>query len=187
METRAKRRAEEEMYPMLLTKLLEIDESRVPPEARRSILLAERIWREAGEPEERWKLTRLLEEILLRCIASGIWYAPILLQRKKAIERGTWLPQPRRKTAEASGTTPALLAMPCAPAHPALTALLTKRPPASFATLAESSAKQEPPPARECPVCHGTAVRIHPDGRRGLCVMCDAWLEKGLPPGYPDL
>lgn len=64
---------------MRLMRLLEIDEASVPREARQSLLLAERVWQKSGEPEERWKLTRLLEDIIVRCIASRIWYAPVLL------------------------------------------------------------------------------------------------------------
>jgi hypothetical protein len=75
---------------MDLLRLLQIDSSLIGPEARESLLLADRIWREAGAPREMWALVAALEEILRRCKESGIWYAPILLQRKKALERGTW-------------------------------------------------------------------------------------------------
>ncbi len=91
---------------MNLIKYLEIDESQVHPDARRSLLLAEKIWTQNGSPLERWELVRVLEEILRRCIASGIWYAPMLLQRKKAIERDSWRPRPR--DAMRSATPPKL-------------------------------------------------------------------------------
>ena len=168
---------------MNLIKYLEIDESQVHSDARRSLLLADKIWTENGSPLERWELVRVLEEILRRCIASGIWYAPMLLQRKKAIERDSWRPRPREAMRTATpprlcNVAPATVQTVGLPAAPSATApgdLLLKNAPA--ATTA----------SHECPVCHGTALKVHADGFRGVCFRCNAW-EKGLPPdlGPPD-
>ncbi len=81
---------------MDLLRLLEIDRSLIGPEAGKSLLVAERVWCEEGCPTEGWALAAALEKILRRCAASGIWYAPVLLQRKKALERGTWRPAKHR-------------------------------------------------------------------------------------------
>ncbi len=80
---------------MDLLRLLEIDRSLIDPEARRSLLVAEIVWREEGCPRETHALVGALEKILRRCGDSGIWYAPVLLQRKKALERGTWRVPPQ--------------------------------------------------------------------------------------------
>lgn len=77
---------------MNVLQLLEVDTKLVTPEARQSLLLAERVWSEEGSPQEPRALSLVLEKILQRCMASGIWYAPVLLQRKKSLERGTWRP-----------------------------------------------------------------------------------------------
>jgi hypothetical protein len=44
-------------------------------------------------------LIDVLEEVLQRCGRQGIRYAPILLQRKKALQRGTWKPEPTPQSA----------------------------------------------------------------------------------------
>jgi hypothetical protein len=54
---------------------------------------AERIWRERGSPTGVQELIDVLETTLLGCGRYGIRYAPIFLQRKKALQRGTWAPQ----------------------------------------------------------------------------------------------
>ena len=168
---------------MNLIKYLEIDEAQVQPDARRSLLLAEKIWTENGSPLERWELVRVLEEILRRCIASGIWYAPMLLQRKKAIERDSWRPRPR--DAMRLATPPRLYN--AAP----LVAEATRLPAAPAAAEPRVSLAKGAPTApaalRDCPVCHGTALRVHADGFRSICFRCNAW-EKGFPSdlGPPD-
>lgn len=152
------------------------------PDARRSLLLAEKVWIENGSPLELWQLVRVLEEILRRCIASGIWYAPMLLQRKKAIERDSWRPRPR--DAMRSATPPRLYNVAPLDAE-------RIRVPAALAAAARISLPENVPAAtpapRECPVCHGTALKVHEDGFRSICFRCNAW-EKGFPPdlGPPD-
>ncbi len=77
---------------MTLTRLLGVERSLLRLEAEASLALAERIWAEHGCPAERRALADVLETVLRRCVREGICYAPILLQRKKALERGTWMP-----------------------------------------------------------------------------------------------
>jgi len=83
---------------MDLLRLLEIDRSLIPPEAQRSLLIAEMTWSAAGSPQDRAGLGASLEKTLQSCTSQGIWYAPALLQPKKAIERGTWRPLQRAAT-----------------------------------------------------------------------------------------
>jgi hypothetical protein len=78
---------------MTLTRLLEINSRLIEPPELASVGLAERIWRECGRPTGARELTDLLEKVLSECEQTGIRYAPILLQRKKALHRGTWAPQ----------------------------------------------------------------------------------------------
>lgn len=214
---------------MTLTKLLEIDESKIVREQQRSLLLAEKVWYEAGQPRERWELVRVLEEILLRCVASHIWYAPILLQRKKAIERDSWRPKTRSgpppivthmrpitfappqtglASADAQSSVPA---QELAPKTGTKFHLRSGTPDSSTfakflapAAVAEASSEKSASgacatpalplwtgamdtPKRDCPTCHGTGLRVHPDGFRGVCFDCDAW-ETSMPTdlGFPD-
>jgi hypothetical protein len=78
---------------MTLLRLLEIKKQMVRPDAEASLELAERIWAKHGSPESPDDLVEALEEVLTRCVERGMLYAPILLQRKKALERGTWKPR----------------------------------------------------------------------------------------------
>jgi hypothetical protein len=77
---------------MTLTHLLRIDRKLVRRECEKGLYLAERIWSEAGQPTERRLLCDTLEVILDRCMASGVLFPPVLLKRKKELERGTWKP-----------------------------------------------------------------------------------------------
>ena len=90
---------------MEFLRLLEIDRSLLAPEAEKSLLLADRIWCEEGCPREPSRLVAVLEKILQRCLSSGLWYAPILLRRKKGLERGTWRPP---ACASCAGESPSL-------------------------------------------------------------------------------
>jgi hypothetical protein len=78
---------------MTLTHLLEINSKLIKPNEFSSVGLAERIWRNHGCPSGVRELIDLLEKALTECQQCGIRYAPILLQRKKALHRGTWAPQ----------------------------------------------------------------------------------------------
>jgi hypothetical protein len=77
---------------MTLTLLLQINMRLVKPDEFGSVGMAERIWREHGCPTGVRELIDLLETVLSECREGGIRYAPILLQRKKALHRGTWEP-----------------------------------------------------------------------------------------------
>jgi hypothetical protein len=103
---------------MEFLRLLEIDRSLVAPEAQKSLLLADRVWNEEGCPRETWALCGVLEKILRRCLDSNIWYAPVLLQRKKALERGSWRPHsfaaPPGRSSAASADEPQGSAERCA-------------------------------------------------------------------------
>lgn len=135
---------------MDLLHLLEIDQSAVPQEAQRSLLLADRIWRERGAPRDRAGLCAALEEILRRCVSSGIWYAPVLLQRKKAIERGTW--RPLRPQA----------------ARPAPTAR----------SAGNAAAGPAQPGEQACRLCGGSGVLNAPGTYSGTLCECGAYLRR---------
>lgn len=79
---------------LTLTKALKIDENLLLRESRSAMLLAERIWQSRGMPREANALTEVLEEILQTCKESGLQYPPILLKRKKQIERGQYFLDP---------------------------------------------------------------------------------------------
>ena len=78
---------------MTLTRLLEIKSDLLKWEDKTSLHLAERIWLECGAPTEPQRLCEVLEIILERCTGDGVGYPPILLKRKKQIERGAWSPE----------------------------------------------------------------------------------------------
>jgi len=78
---------------MTLTRLLEINRKFVKADESDSVMLAERIWEQRGCPTGVRELIDLLEKVLSDCLQDGIRYAPILLQRKKALHRRTWAPR----------------------------------------------------------------------------------------------
>jgi hypothetical protein len=80
---------------MTLTHLLEINSRLLKPEEFASVAIAERTWRALACPTGARELIDLLEKVLSECGQCGIRYAPIFLQRKKALLRGTWSPQVR--------------------------------------------------------------------------------------------
>lgn len=77
---------------MTLTRLLEINFRLIQPLEYASILFAERTWREQGSPIGVRELIDVLERVLSGCQKAGERYAPVLLQRKRALQRGTWAP-----------------------------------------------------------------------------------------------
>jgi hypothetical protein len=79
---------------MTLTRLLGIKVELLPPESRGGVQLAERVWSEMGCPTGVQALSDLLESVIERSARNGIFYPPILLKRKKQLERGTWKPEP---------------------------------------------------------------------------------------------
>jgi hypothetical protein len=129
-------------------RLLEIDRKLVGPEAERSLLLADRVWQEGGSPREPWAIVAVLEKILQRCLASDIWYAPVLLQRKKALERGTWRPSKLESSAFSA---------------------------ASHSTNAAHRIPQVT--GGNCPECGGTGIVIRTGGLSGSLCACGAYLQ----------
>lgn len=94
------------MTDVTLTKFLEIEKRLLKPDELASLSIAERLWVEHGSPTDGRALIDVLEMVLGRCVTSGIMNAPILLQRKKALERGTWEPNtipPTTGTSRGSG------------------------------------------------------------------------------------
>jgi hypothetical protein len=89
---------------MTLTRLLEINSRLLKSDEIVSVQVAERIWRGHGSPTGVRELTDILEKVISECGQDGIRYAPILLQRKKALHRGTWAPR-NEYIAAASGPT----------------------------------------------------------------------------------
>jgi len=86
---------------MTLTRLLEIDRALLNPDEQRGLALAECLWDRAGRPTEAAALCPTLEAILGACCREGLRYPPILLRRKKELERRAWAPRAR---AEPSGS-----------------------------------------------------------------------------------
>ena len=132
-------------------RLLEVDTKLVTPEAHQSLLLAERVWREEGSPQEPRALSLVLEQILRRCLASGIWYAPVLLQRKKSLERGTW--RPCRVASNSDSTRASAQAL---------------------RTAAQNS-------NGSCLACGGTGIVVHHGGFSGSLCSCGAYLKSVQP------
>jgi hypothetical protein len=77
---------------MTLTELLEIERKFVADEDELGLSYAELIWSDVGMPVEPGALCRALERILRACQREGVRYPPILLRRRKKLERGTWAP-----------------------------------------------------------------------------------------------
>lgn len=73
-------------------KLLEIDPNLLSPDSLAAFNLAEKTWSRYGCPTDARGLCDVLEQIMRLCKREGILYPPVILKRKKALERGTWLP-----------------------------------------------------------------------------------------------
>ena len=81
---------------LTLTRLLEIKTGLINYEDERGLMLAEQFWQEHGMPSEAQPLCDVLERILRRCKEEVVLYPPVLLLRKKGLERGTWSPPAKR-------------------------------------------------------------------------------------------
>jgi hypothetical protein len=92
---------------MTLTRLLEIDRALLTHDENRGLALAELLWSRAGRPSEANALCRALEKILGACQSEGLRYPPILLRRKKELERAAWAPQAPEEDQEAAAGEPA--------------------------------------------------------------------------------
>lgn len=79
---------------MTLTETLQIKEKFLKFEDLRALDYAEKCWKEAGEPTDRWEIVNFLERMLQELRERG-GYPKILLLRKKEIQRRTYMiPQP---------------------------------------------------------------------------------------------
>ena len=94
---------------MTLTRLLEIDRALLTLDESRGLALAELLWNRAGRPAEIGALCRALENILSACQSEGLRYPPILLRRKKELERAAWAPQAADEPEAASGEPACIL------------------------------------------------------------------------------
>jgi hypothetical protein len=72
---------------MNLISLLKIDVMVLNEAERRGLLLAEELWKRAGEPIEPQQLVPVLEVILQQSRVKRIRYPPVLLLRKKELHR----------------------------------------------------------------------------------------------------
>jgi hypothetical protein len=88
-----------------LTDLLGIKLNLIKFEDERGLRLAEQLWDLHGKPSSGRALVDALENILQRCTEAGVPYPPILLKRKKEIERGVWTPKAETKTVAGNATT----------------------------------------------------------------------------------
>jgi hypothetical protein len=138
---------------MDLLRLLEIDRSLIPPEAQRSLLIAEMVWSNAGSPQDRAGLCAALEKTLQSCTRQGIWYAAVLLQRKKSLERGSWRPlaQLRRQVRQVQG-----------PRSERISAALPVQ-------MDDSDA---------CSECRGSGIITAPGGKSGTFCSCGIYLTR---------
>lgn len=94
---------------MTLTRLLEIDRALLTADENRGLALAELLWNRAGRPAETGALCRVLENILGACQSEGLRYPPILLRRKKELERAAWAPQAADEVEAAAGEPACIL------------------------------------------------------------------------------
>lgn len=107
---------------MTLTSLLEIERRFLTDEDERCLLLAERLWAAYGNPQEARELCRTLESILCACERRGLRYPPILLRRKRELQRGDWKPRPQTADSPAAAlrldNEPPSAQPAVAPVHP---------------------------------------------------------------------
>ena len=78
---------------MTLERLLDIDRRFLTSEDSDGLKFAEAIFADAGTPTRGRLLIDTLERILTLCKREGIIYPPILLRRKRELQRGTWAPR----------------------------------------------------------------------------------------------
>jgi hypothetical protein len=73
--------------------LLELEERLLKFEDRNSLETAARLWEKAGSPRARRNLIDFLENFLRTRQREGQYYAPILLRRKRELQRGDFHPR----------------------------------------------------------------------------------------------
>jgi hypothetical protein len=83
-----------EVTDVTLTELLEIDLRLIFPIERPAMAYAESLWKNCGSPTKPKSLSRVLERIMVTCQREGVRYPPILLLRRKELQRGLWSPEP---------------------------------------------------------------------------------------------
>jgi len=81
--------------------LLELDERFLKYEDRDSLEMAARLWEKAGRPRARRELIEFLENVLKGYQRECRHYAPILLRRKRELQRCDWKPGVQRNSATA--------------------------------------------------------------------------------------
>jgi hypothetical protein len=82
---------------MTLCRLLEIKMSLLRAEDHPAVEIAERAWSKAGRPITRRGLIAFLEAFVTTAVAEGYGYPPILLRRKREMQRGDWAPRETRQ------------------------------------------------------------------------------------------
>jgi hypothetical protein len=100
---------------MTLTRILEIETRFLQPGDATSLGIAEGIWRSHGSPTDAKALADILEKVMRECSQSGVYYAAVILKRKKSLERGTWKPAPQfcEPPRDAGATQPGMNGVKC--------------------------------------------------------------------------
>jgi hypothetical protein len=75
-----------------LRRLLRIRDDYLTEQQQKAMRFAELAWVKSGSPIERKSLIAFLENTIVRCVEEGVEYPPILLKRKKELERHEWTP-----------------------------------------------------------------------------------------------
>ena len=145
--------------------LLEINRKFVLREETESLRLAETVWQQDGRPTDTHELRRTIEKILRVCVREGIIYAPVLLLRKKTLDRGTWAPNQRR---HATGSHPAKTNSVSIGAVSALT-------PPGYSTT--QSFPVVPPVGNACKQCGGSGLIAAPGGLSASWCPCGQYMR----------
>jgi len=148
-----------------LCQLLEINRKFVLREETESLRLAENVWQQDGCPTDPQKLRRTIEKILRVCGREGIIYAPVLLLRKKTLDRGTWTPNQRR---HATATRATKTNSGSIGAASALT-------PPGYSTT--QSFPVAPPVGDACKQCGGSGLIAAPGGLSAKWCPCGQYLR----------
>ncbi len=150
--------------PATLARILEINRRLIQPEERMSLQIADRLWCEEGKPCTVPELSRCVERALRLCVSEGILYAPVLLLRKKSLDRGTWRPAlPQRHATQHFSAT-----QRCSATSPAA----TQKPAASMKENSGSGS-----PGESCARCGNTGLYTSPDGMTGYLCPCGAYMR----------
>jgi hypothetical protein len=99
---------------MTLTRVLEIVPQFLAAEDLAGLMFAERLYANSGSPTEKQALSDELEKIIVACQREGVSYPPVLLKRKKQLQRREWSPRIAQRAAETRAESSS--AIPAAPA-----------------------------------------------------------------------